>query len=170
MSARAESLSRLVKAAAPTAIGLVGVLLLSTPVRLVENIVPTPIIPLVVVYFWSIYNPAHLPSASVFVIGLLHDLVSGGPIGLWPTIYLSVQFMVLSQRAYFQGRDQQVVWLGFAVASTIASVIIWLIMSLMSERLLPAGGLVLQMLATVATYPVFAAAFAEFHRRMIVEL
>ncbi|MEL7490877.1 MAG: rod shape-determining protein MreD [Pseudomonadota bacterium] len=170
MGQRADSLSRIAKASTPTVIGIFGVLLLALPVRLAEGLIPTPLLPLVVVFFWSIYGPNYLPSVSVFFIGLLQDLLSGGPLGLWPAVYLLTQYVVLSQRSYFQGREQRVVWIGFAFAATSAALILWMVMSLMRGELLPVGALVGQMMTTVATYPLFAAAFSHLHRRVIVEV
>ena len=169
MSERAEHASRFVKATTPTALGLLGVIMLSSPIRLFEGHVPTPLIPLLVVYFWSIYSPSYLPSVSVFFIGLLQDLLLGGPLGLWASIYLFVQFLVLSQRSYFHGRDQTVVWMGFAVAGGLAALILWLVMSMMSGMLLPVVDLLIQFAATIAIYPVIAGLFAQFHRRVVVE-
>ncbi len=169
MGARAEGLSRLAKAATPTALGLFGVIALALPVRLFEGHLPMPVIPLAVVFFWSVYAPNYLPALSVFFVGLLQDLLSGGPLGLWPAVYLITQYIVLSQRFYFLGREQRVVWLGFALAAAGAGIILWLIMSLMSGVLLPIRSLALQMLATVAIYPAFGFAFSHLHRRVLVE-
>lgn len=169
MGYRAENLLRLMRAMAPTILGVLGVLMLAAPIRLFEGTVPTPIIPLVIVFFWSVYGPDYMPSVSVFLIGLLQDLLTGGPLGLWPAVYLVTQFIVLSQRAYFLGREQKVVWIGFALASAGAGLILWLVMSLMSGVLLPVTALALQLLATVLIYPLFGAVFGELHRRVLVE-
>jgi len=169
MGYRAENLFRLLKAAAPTLLGLFGVVLLAAPIRLFEGVAPTPIIPLVIVFFWSVYGPDYLPPFSVFIIGLLQDLLTGGPLGLWPAVYLVTQYIVMSQRAYFLGREQKVVWIGFALAAAGAGIILWLVMSLMSGVLLPLRYLALQLLATVMIYPLFGAAFGELHRRVLVE-
>ena len=169
MGYRAENLFRLFKAAAPTLLGVVGVLLLAAPIRLFEGFAPTPILPLVIVFFWSIYGPDYLPPLSVFVIGLLQDLLTGGPLGLWPAVYLVTQYIVMSQRAYFIGREQKVVWIGFAFASAGAGLILWLVMSLMSGALLPVRFLLLQLAATIAIYPLFGVVFGELHRRVLVE-
>lgn len=169
MTRRAESLSRIVKALTPTLLGLLGVILLALPVRFAEGVVPTPLFPLVVVFFWSIYAPNYLPAASLFVMGLLQDFLTGGPLGLWPAVYLATQYIVLSQRGYFAGREQQVVLLGFAFAAAGSGLIVWLVMSLMSGAILPFWGLAFQLLATIAVYPLFGAAFGRLHRRVIVE-
>ncbi len=170
MGYRAENLFRLFKAAAPTLLGLFGVIILALPVRFFEGVVPTPIIPLVIVFFWSIYGPSYLPALSVFLIGLLQDLLTGGPLGLYAGVYLVTQFVVMSQRSYFLGREQKVVWLGFSLVAVGASVILWLVMSLMSGVLLSPAALLLQMLATVMIYPVFGIVFGELHRRVLVEV
>jgi rod shape-determining protein MreD len=169
MGYRAENLLRLFKAMAPTLLGVVGVLILAAPIRLFEGFAPTPIFPLVIVFFWSVYGPDYLPPLSVFVIGLLQDLLTGGPLGLWPAVYLFTQFIVMSQRAYFLGREQKVVWIGFGFASLGAGLILWLVMSLMSGVLLPLRFLLLQLAATVAIYPLFGIVFGELHRRVLVE-
>ncbi len=169
MGYRAETLFRLFRAAAPTMLGLLGVVILAAPIRIFEGFAPTPILPLVIVFFWSVYGPDYLPPLSVFMIGLLQDLLTGGPLGLWPAVYLVTQFIVMSQRAYFLGRERKVVWLGFALASAGAGLILWLVMSLMSGVLLPVRYLLLQLAATVLIYPLFGIVFGELHHRVLVE-
>ncbi|MEZ5893398.1 MAG: rod shape-determining protein MreD [Parvularculaceae bacterium] len=169
MGYRAENLLRLLKAAAPALLGVLGVILLASPLRLFEGAAPTPVFPLVIIFFWSIYGPDYLPPFVVFMIGLLQDLLTGGPLGLWPAVYLSTQYIVMSQRAYFLGREQKVVWAGFAFAATGAGIILWLVMSLMSGALLPIEFPALQLLATVMIYPLFGMMFGALHRRVLVE-
>lgn len=170
MGQRADSLSRVAKASAPTILGLFGVLLLAMPIRFAEGFIPTPLLPLVIVFFWSIYGPNYLPALSIFFIGILQDLLTGGPLGLWPAVYLLTQYVVLSQRSYFMGREQQVVWIGFTFAALSAGLILWMVMSLMSGEMLPVTALAVQIIATIATYPLFAAGFSHLHRRVIVEV
>ncbi|MDZ7628633.1 MAG: rod shape-determining protein MreD [Parvularculaceae bacterium] len=170
MSARADVLVRLAGAATPAFLGFLGVILLASPIRLAGGLLPTPIIPLIIVYFWSLYSPGHLPAVSVFLMGLLHDLLSGGPIGMWPTAYLVMQQIAISQKAYFLGRELRVVSIGFAVAAFVVSLILWFVMSLMTATLLPIGGLLWQMLLTSAFFPLFAMAFGRLHRRVVIEV
>lgn len=170
MSSRAENVARIARAAMPTLLGVLGAILLAAPLRLFEGAVPTPVLPLVVVYFWSLYSPGYLPAASVFAIGFLQDLLTGGPLGLWPTVYLAVQYVAISQQSYFLGREIHVVWMGFAVATASVSLILWLFMSLISATLLSLGGLAFQMLTTIAVYPVFAIVFGNLHRRVVIEV
>ncbi|MEM8937592.1 MAG: rod shape-determining protein MreD [Pseudomonadota bacterium] len=169
MGYRAEYLLRLLKAAAPTFFAFFGVLLMAAPLRLFEGVAPTPIIPLFFVFYWSIYAPNYLPAPSVFAVGLLQDFLTGGPLGLWAAVYLAAQFVVMSQRSYFAGRDRSVVWMGFLMAALGVALLFWLTMSLMAGRLLPLGGLAYQLAATVILYPVFDLFFGRLHRRVLVE-
>ncbi|MEM9495256.1 MAG: hypothetical protein AAGA09_04580 [Pseudomonadota bacterium] len=169
MGHRGESLLRFLKATTPSALGLIGVIILALPVRFFGGFAPTPILPLVVVFFWSIYGPNYLPSLSIFFIGLAQDLLTGGPPGLWAGVYLLTQFVVMSQRPYFIGREQQVVWLGFVFAAASAGLIVWLVMSLMAGVLLPVREHALQIAATIAIYPLIGSGFGRLHRRVIVE-
>jgi rod shape-determining protein MreD len=170
MATRADVIMRIAGGATPALLGFLGVLLLASPVRLFGGALPTPVVPLIIIYFWSLYSPGHLPAASVFFMGLLHDLLTGGPIGLWPTVYLVMQQIAISQQAYFLGRELRVVAIGFAVACLVVSLILWLAMSLLSATLLPAGGLLQQMLVTAICFPIFAMAFGRLHRRVVIEV
>ena len=169
MGYRAQNLANMAKAAAPTMLGFFGVIVLMLPLRLFEGLVPTPIIPLVVVFFWSIYAPSYMPSVSVFLIGLLQDILTGGPLGLWALVYLITQYVVMSQRAYFMGREQRVVWLGFVLAALSASFLLWFIMSLMSGERMPVMSLAGQVIATILIYPLVGFAFRELHHRVLQE-
>lgn len=170
MGYRAENLMRLLKAATPTLLGLVGVFILAAPIRLFEGHIPTPIIPLVVVFFWSIYSPDALPAPGIFAIGLLQDFLTGSPLGLWAFVYLATQFIVSSQRSYFLGREQKVVWLGFTFASVAAGLVLWMLMNLLIGAILPVRALVFQLFATVMIYPAFGFAFRQLHRRVLIEV
>ncbi|MEL6378454.1 MAG: rod shape-determining protein MreD [Pseudomonadota bacterium] len=169
MAERAETISRFVTNSTPFVLGLFGVILLALPVRLAEGLIPMPILPLVMIYFWTLYEPEKLPASLVFVLGLLQDALGGGPFGLWSTVYLLVQFGVVSQRGYFLGRDTKVVWLGFAIVAVAAGIVVWLVLSLIARGLLPLTGISLQILVTICVYPVLGAGFGNIRRTVLLD-
>jgi len=170
VSARTDMVSRYAVSLAPFAMGILGVFLLAVPFRFFSATIPTPIIPLAVIFFWMIYDPEKLPASSVFIIGLFQDFLTGGIVGLWSTIYLIVQFVVLTQRSYFLGRELQVVMLGFSVVAVGAAMMDWLVMSLMSGYFLPIMPIMIQISATVCFYPLLGAGFKTIRRRVLVEV
>lgn len=153
----------------PLLLGLAGVVLLALPLRLFEGTVPTPLLPLVVIYFWTIYAPEYVPSWATFLVGLLQDFLLGGILGIWAGTYLVTQLMILSQRDYFLGRDQLVVWLGFALSASAAGFAVWLILSVLSGSVLTVWPVVWQIAVTIAFYPVPAVLFSGLHERVIRE-
>lgn len=157
------------RAITPTVLGFFGVMMLALPLRLFEGTVPTPLFPLIVIFFWSIYGPGYVPTASTFLIGLLQDLLLGSPLGVWMIVYLLAQYLVISQRDYFIGRDQHVVWLGFGIVAFSAGAVVWGLTSLLEGIWVPVLPLTWQLVATVAFYPVIAIAFSHLHQRVIIE-
>ncbi|MCI5045137.1 MAG: rod shape-determining protein MreD [Aquisalinus sp.] len=164
-----QGFAGILRALTPTLLGFIGVLLLSVPLRLFEGTVPTPVFPLIVIFFWSLYAAEYMPSVSTFFIGLLQDLLLGGPMGMWAIAYLVTQYAMITQRSYFLGREQHVVWLGFLVAAIMAGTIIWLAMSIFAGNWMPVRPVIWQVLVTFAFYPVMAVAFSSLHERVIVE-
>ncbi len=154
---------------APLLLALGGVVLLLLPLRLFGGVVPTPIIPLAVIFFWSVYEPDLMPYPLVFLVGIFQDFMMGSIVGVWASIYLLSQWLVLQQRQYFLGRDQHVVWLGFAIIVFIASLVLWLERSLLNGTLLPYTVSIGQWLVTIAVYPALSIAFSFVHERTILE-
>ena len=150
-------------AAAPSLILLFGVILLSVPLRLFQGLVPTPILPLLIVFLYALYDPESLPAPVIFAAGLLHDLLFGEALGPWASVYLLTAVLVSTQRTYFLGRARDVVWIGFAVAAMAAMLVLWAEMSVLKGAWLPLLPAAYQFLITVLLYP--AAAWVFFWLR-----
>ena len=151
------------RTAAPALILLAGVVLLAVPLRLFQGAVPTPILPLLVVFLYALYDPDALPVPVVFAAGLLHDLLAGAAFGPWASVYLLTLVLVSTQRTYFLGRARDVVWIGFAVTAALAMLALWAEMSLLKAAWLPVWPAAYQFLITVLLYP--AAAYVFFWLR-----
>ena len=147
------------RAAAPAVAFLGGVILLAVPLRLFQGFVPTPILPMLVVFLYALYDPEGLPTPVIFAGGLLQDLLFGAAIGPWASVYLLVAYLVTTQRTYFLGRARDVVWIGFAVAATCGMVLLWAEMSLLSRAWQPVLPAAYQLLVTVILYPACAWVF-----------
>ncbi|MDB9704530.1 rod shape-determining protein MreD, partial [Rhodospirillales bacterium] len=64
-----------------------------------------PLLPLIGIYFWAVYRPDLMPAAAVFLIGILHDFLSGLPVGVSVLIFLVVLGAALAQRSFFFGKS-----------------------------------------------------------------
>ena len=158
--------ARSVLASVLPALALVlAVLLLLVPLRLFQGYVPTPLLPFIVIFLYALYDPDALPAPVIFAAGLLQDLLYGGPLGVWPSVYLLSLYLVTGQRTYFLGRAPDVVWLGFGVVLLVAMLLLWAEMSILSGGWLPLWPAVYQFVITGALYPVGAYLFFYLRAR-----
>jgi len=163
---RSASLTQAAAAAIPALVALAGAILMALPVRLAGGAVPTPAIPILVIFYFAIRNPALLRSPAIFVVGLVQDLLTGGPLGVWALSYLAALYAVRDQREFFLGRDRAMMWLGAALASTVSGLTLWAMSSILSAQFAPPGPVAYQMAITALLYPLAALAFGAIERRL----
>ena len=143
---------RAIRAAGPSIALFLAVILLVTPLRLFQGYVPTPWLPMIIIFLYAVYEPDALPPVVVFAAGVMHDLLYGAGIGVWASVYLGLQYMVYSQHEYLDGRLPRVVWAAFAVAATVAALALYLLRSFLAGGFLPMAPLFYQLFITVAVY------------------
>lgn len=148
------ALRRALRAAGPSIALFAAVLLLVTPLRLFQGYMPTPWLPMIIIFLYAVYEPDALPPWIVFLAGIFHDLLYGAGVGVWASVYLGLQYMVYSQHEYLDGRLPRVVWMAFALAATIAALALYLLRSFLAGGFLPLGPLFYQLFITVAVYRV----------------
>lgn len=153
------------RAAAPSVVLVLAVVLLAVPLRLFQGYLPTPLLPLLIVFLHGLYDPDALPAPVIFACGLLADVLEGDALGPWASVYLLVSWLITSQRTYFLGRARDVVWLGFAVALTIGMVVHWLEVSLLTGRFVSILPALAQYGLTLLVYPLAAYAFFGLRAR-----
>ena len=136
-----------------------------TFVLLVINAIPfhipgfaqvVPLLSLIGIYFWSVYRPDLMPAAAVFLIGLLHDFISGLPLGVSVLVFLLVQGAGIAQRSFFSGKSLVIVWFGFIFVAAGALSIEWVLLSILSGELIQPRSALYQFGLTVALFPVLA--------------
>jgi rod shape-determining protein MreD len=147
--------------------------LLITVVFVIVGVVPTrlpgasyigPALVLMSVYYWSLHRSDLLPVATVFIIGLLQDILSGAPLGLNTFILIAVYGVCITQRRFFYGKSFLVVWFGFASIAAGAMVMGWLLMSVFAESVVSPRPAIFEYMLTVMFYPPIAWVFGQIHR------
>ena len=127
----------------------------------------TPIFALIAAFYWSIYRPEKLPPPAVLAIGLVQDILGGGPMGIVALMMLGVYGVGVSQRRFFLGKSFAVEWFGFVVIGTSAIAAAWIVASLYYATFLAPGPLVAQALLTAALYPCMTWLFVCVQRRFM---
>jgi rod shape-determining protein MreD len=148
----------------PVALTALVLLTLSTPLGLPGQAEMQPAWALANVYFWSLYRPASLPAAAVFVIGLLLDLLTQGPIGAGVLILLTAHGTALRLRRFLTRQGFAVVWVAFIAFAAAAALCEWSMVSLLTWRALSPLPALFECALAVGAYPILAVLLIRAHR------
>jgi rod shape-determining protein MreD len=144
------------------------VLVSVVPLQLPGLAAVTPSFALMAVAHWTTYRPDLLSQLSVFVLGVLLDLLSGTPyVGASALTLLFARTVVLVARKHFVGRDFSVLWLGFLALAGATFVFSWALVSLLSRRVIGSEPFLFEALLTAACFPVGSYVLARLHRAFL---
>ena len=162
-----QKLDQTARSITPFGLSLLLVILSVVPTYIPGYAQIAPILALVSIYHWAIYRPNLLPLFAVFILGLLQDLLTGTPPGLYILVFLTVYGVVLSQRRFFAGKSFTVYWFGFAVVSLVASVESWVVGSAWNFALLDFNAVTFQYLLSLGIFPIIAWIFLRWQQAFL---
>src|SRR3546814_14277019 len=84
---------------------------------------------LMAIFYWSIFRADLMTMAGAFLIGLVLDLLSGGPVGLNAMMLLLAHQLGVSQRRVFLGSSFLVNWVAFAMVVSAVTLAGWAMIS-----------------------------------------
>src|SRR5215469_13581361 len=87
----------------PVLLGILGAVVANLPVSFLGGQVPAPLLALMPVYLWCLVRPDLMSPAWAFLIGVLEDVLSGGPPGIWGASFVVAYAMIDRQRDVFAG-------------------------------------------------------------------
>ncbi len=153
-----HQLDRWLYAAWPGA--LVGLLILLTmaPIRLPDALTVAPLLPLMAVYHFCLFRAEALPAWLLFLLGVLFDLLQGGPgtpVGVSALQFLLVRQAILGNQKYLVAVSFTFIWLGYALLSAAAVTLSWITMALLSWRFIDPQPALFQYVVSLFLYPIF---------------
>ena len=166
MPSTAARVGRFVMLLLPFTVALGCVFLSFVPLGQIFGLQVSPAFGLMAVYYWAVNRPEFLPPYAVFLVGLAHDLLSAGPVGLWAFLYLVCYGLVVMQRLLFAGRSFMVFWIGFGLTCLLTGALAWVAACLYHGVLLAPGRILFEMVATFILFPPFARVFEGLHHRL----
>jgi len=128
-----------------------------------------PLLGLMAIYHWAVNGPQLMPLYAVFLIGLLQDSLSGGPLGVHIIIYLIVYGGVSAQRRFLVGKSFAVIWLGFALVAAGASIAGWGLVSLYHVSFVDPGAAAVQYLLSLGVFPLLAWVFMRWQQAFLTQ-
>ena len=161
------SFRSLLGAIIPFVCALIGVVAANVPVSLSGGIVPPPMLALMPVYYWCLVRPDLMPPAAVLVIGVLEDLLSGSPPGVWTLSFVAAYALVDRERDSFAGLAGVGAILGFAAAMLTAGAAAYAIICIYYWHLPPLGPILLEIAVSVIFYIPVAILLGGVHRHLV---
>jgi rod shape-determining protein MreD len=158
---------RFLTALVPLLCGLVGVFIANIPISFVGDVVPPPLLGLAPVYFWCLVRPDLMTPAAAFTIGMLEDVMSGAPPGVWTLAFVLSYALVARQRESFAGLGGLGAVLGFAACAFATITAAYAIVGVYYGRVPPLGPMVAQLAMTVAFYVPATYLVSTIHHRFI---
>lgn len=143
-----------------------SILAVAAPLRLPEGqTLPVPFFPLIVLFIWSVRHPTFVPPWLIFMTGLLQDLLTGGPLGLWALSYL-VAFTIARLRSTEPSAREFILLVArFSVLTVIATIIAWTAGSLSIGQPADPTGLGTEAVITLIVFPALCWLFARRRER-----
>ncbi|MEX1148247.1 MAG: rod shape-determining protein MreD [Sphingomonadales bacterium] len=162
-----EQIDQSIRAATPFLWCLFWGLVELLPFNIVILSPVTPALLLISAYFWTISRPDLMPPLLLFLLGVIHDLWSGGPFGLTPLTLILMHGFVVSQRRLLSRRLFVISWVGFVIVAAGFGVVGWTLASFHNDGFLNPVPTAFQILLSIALYPVMARLMAGFQRRIL---
>ncbi len=156
-----QKIDRWTRCLLPGLLALVLLLLSMVPIRLSGLTAISPWMLLILVYFWTVHRPDLLPAWAVFALGLLGDLMGGGPVGPGAFTLLLVYAVVKTQRRHILPHAFIVQWVVFALFAVIAEALLFISYLVAYRAILPVEPAAFQALMTIALYPCLAWIFVQ---------
>ncbi|AWK89036.1 rod shape-determining protein MreD [Azospirillum thermophilum] len=152
---------------APFAVTVMLMLLGMVPVPIPGYTPVAPMLTVISVYYWTIHRPDLMRPGVAFLIGLLQDLLTGGPLGVNALLLVVTQWVVLNQRRVFLSSTFLLLWVGFAMVMLGICFLQWLAFSALNATLLPFNTVLFQGLLTMAIFPSVAWLLIRVHRAFL---
>ena len=157
----AQRVDHLVRQLVPASLVLILVVLQALPWHLPGLAEAMPALPMIAIYYWSVYRPDLLVPSVAFATGLVNDIVLGAPIGISSLAFLVIQGMTASQTRFFNGKSFLVIWSGFALLAASALFVEFALSSIVFGRTPMASALLIEYALTVCLYPVVSWVFSR---------
>lgn len=135
-----------------TVLLLIIIMILPYNIAMIGDIMPY--LTLTGVYYWSVFRARRLPIWTVFILGILQDILLGSPLGMMSLLLIVVQQVIFIQGRHFLERDFVFNWFVFVMLTFGFGIASWAIASLYISEILDYLSVLGQVLMTIAFYPV----------------
>lgn len=137
----------------PALIAVAATIVLQTPVELFGLHLPEPVIPMVLAFAWPLIRPSVLAPIVLAALGLILDVLTYGPLGLWGLTFLVIYSVVLASRSFLAGQDTAVLFVWYAACCALAFLLAYVVMAFLTPTPASLISVFLQVLPTLLLFP-----------------
>lgn len=119
---------------------------------------------LMAVYYWAVYRPTLMPVWLVFLCGCVMDFIGGFPLGLNALTFVIMRWVGVSQRRFLMSQNFFMIWVGFALFSTVANFGQWVLYSLVTFSWVPLKAVFFTTLLGIALFPLICIVLHTTHK------
>ncbi len=156
-----------IRQSVPVALTLLLTVLSVVPVRLPAASTLAPDIVLIAVFYWTVHRPDLMRLWTVFVIGLLSDVLTGTPLGVHPVVLVLVHAAIISQHKIFRGASFGMVWWAFSLIAPGAHIAAAAVAYFASGAVPELTLFVLRLVLTIGLYPALAWLLGRAQRALL---
>lgn len=163
--ARLDDFGRLVL---PGLILLFFVILTLAPLRVPYIADALPLLPALVVFQFSLATPERLPGPFLLAMGVLLDLLLGGPgapVGVSALGFVLIRAAVVANRRYLVGVPFLFQWVGFCLLEWLFMVLVWGFTALWTWTAIDPVPAMRQYAVVIVLYPLLAPILARVRPR-----
>jgi rod shape-determining protein MreD len=154
----------------PVVLTLMLTVLSVVPIRLPAASSLAPDIVLIAVFYWTVHRPDLMRLWTVFVIGLLGDVLTGTPLGVHPLVLVLVHASIISQHKVFRGASFGMVWCAFSMIASAAHIVAAIIAFFASGALPEPSLFLLRLVLTIGLYPALAWLLGRAQRALLTAI
>jgi rod shape-determining protein MreD len=152
----------------PGTLLLFFVLLTLAPLRAPYLSDALPLLPALVVFQFSLATPERLPGPLLLVLGVLLDLLLGGPgapVGVGALGFVLIRAAVVDNRRYLVGVPFLFQWFGFCLLALGFVLLVWIFTSLWTWTAIDPLQAFIQYIVVIVLYPLIAPLIARVRAR-----
>lgn len=109
---------------------------------------------LIPIFFWLVYAPQLMPLTTIFIVGLIKDILTGAPVGISSLILVLMATGLVSQAEILKQQIKTVVWGFFGLFTIFYYLANYLVISLLQWQLIAPELNYISIMMLIIIYPI----------------
>jgi rod shape-determining protein MreD len=122
---------------------------------------------LVAVFYWSLHRPDLFGPVTLFLLGLMQDVITGAPTGLHAFLYLVGYGVLLTFHRYIANATFYSLWAFFGLFALGVMIVHWTLVSVLEVHPMPIAPQLFRTAMTVGLYPLLTWILIKIHHGVL---